>query len=55
MRHARPCARIAGKGGAMGWHMNGWGWFWMTFWSVAWIVLLGVVVYVAARLGSRRT
>ncbi len=38
----------------MGWHTNGWGWFWMTAWAVAWIVLLGIVVYIAGRLGSRR-
>ena len=39
----------------MGWHMNGWGWFWMTFWSLAWIVLLGVVVYVATRQSAHLT
>ncbi len=37
----------------MGWHMDGWDWVWMSFGWIAGIVLLGVVVYVAARLGSR--
>lgn len=34
-------------------HMDGWDWVWMSFGWVGLIVLLGVVVYVAARLGSR--
>jgi hypothetical protein len=33
--------------------MDGWGWFWMTFVSIFWLVVLGAVVYVAARLGQR--
>lgn len=53
MRHRRPCASIASKGGVMGWHMDGWDWGWMAIGWVGLIVLLGVVVYVAARLGSR--
>ena len=34
-------------------HMDGWGWFWMTFVTVFWVVILGVVVYVAARLAQQ--
>jgi hypothetical protein len=35
-----------------GWHdMSGWDWFWMTFSMTFWIVVLGLVVYVAVRLG----
>ena len=33
--------------------MDGWGWFWMTFVSIFWIALIGVVVYVAVRLGQQ--
>ena len=33
--------------------MDGWDWVWMSFMMVFWIVLLGAVVYLAARLGNR--
>ena len=33
--------------------MDGSGWFWMTFMTVFWVALIGAVVYVAVRLGSR--
>ncbi len=34
-------------------HMAGGGWFWMTFMTVFGVVLLGAVVYVAAKLANR--
>ena len=33
--------------------MDSWDWFWMSFVMVVWIVVVGLVVYVAVRLGSR--
>ena len=35
-----------------GW-MNGWDWAWMSFMMVFWLVVLGAVVYAAARFGQR--
>lgn len=35
----------------MYWH-DGWAWLWMTFAMGLWLVVLGVVVYVAARLAQ---
>jgi hypothetical protein len=33
--------------------MDGWDWLWMTFMMGFWVILLGVVVYLAVRLGRR--
>ena len=33
--------------------MSGWGWFVMTFMMIFWLVLFGLVVYIAVRLGQR--
>jgi len=33
-------------------HMNGW-WAWMAIWPLVWIVLIGLAVYIAVRLGIR--
>ena len=33
--------------------IDGWGWFWMAFMMAFWAVLIGAVVYVAARLAHR--
>jgi flagellar biogenesis protein FliO len=34
--------------------MDGWDWLWMTFGMGFWLVLIGVVVYIAVRLATRR-
>lgn len=36
----------------MYWH-DGWDWLWMTFVMGFWVVLLGLVVYLVARLTER--
>lgn len=33
--------------------MHGWSWFWMSFMMVFWVVVLGAVVYGAAKLANR--
>lgn len=34
--------------------MNGWAWIGMTFGALFWVLLIGVTVYVAVRIGHRQ-
>jgi hypothetical protein len=34
--------------------MDGWDWAWMTAMMIFWVALLGIAVYVAVKLATRR-
>jgi len=44
-----------GHRSGMPYHMDHWDWLWMVQMMLAWVIVLGVVIYFAVRLGNEHS